>query len=59
MKNLFITALLLVVGVLGLQAQVTYEDFEGGPDLAWNGLNGTYNGAVANPDPTGPTPAQV
>ncbi|MBN8679727.1 MAG: T9SS type A sorting domain-containing protein [Chitinophagales bacterium] len=53
MKNLFITALLLVVGVLGLQAQVTYEDFEGGPDLAWNGLNGTYNGAVANPDPTG------
>lgn len=53
MKNLFITALLLVVGALGLQAQVTYEDFEGGPDLAWIGLNGTYNGAVANPDPTG------
>jgi hypothetical protein len=35
MKNLFITALFLVIGSLGMNAQVTYEDFEGGtPDLA-------------------------
>ncbi len=54
MKNFFITALLLMFGILGVNAQVTYEDFEGGvPDLAWNGLNGTYGGAVANPDQSG------
>jgi hypothetical protein len=54
MKNLFITALFLVIGSLGMNAQVTYEDFEGGtPDLAWIGLNGAYNGAVANPDQSG------
>jgi hypothetical protein len=53
MKHFFLTMLLCCAGALSLRAQVTYEDFEGGPDLAWNGLNGTYNGAVANPDPTG------
>jgi hypothetical protein len=54
MKNFFITALLLMFGILGAHAQVTYEDFEGGAsDLAWIGLNGTYNGAVANPDQSG------
>lgn len=54
MKNFFITALLLIFGVLGANAQVTYEDFEGGTaDLNWNGLNGVYNGAVANPDQSG------
>ncbi|MEY3052351.1 MAG: hypothetical protein RLY31_2136 [Bacteroidota bacterium] len=37
-----------------LQAQVTYEDFEGGiAGLPWVGINGSYDGAVANPDPTG------
>ncbi len=36
------------------QAQVVYEDFEGGiSDLPWVGINGTYNGVVANPDPSG------
>lgn len=35
-------------------AQVLYEDFEGGTaDLPWVGINGTYDGVVANPDPTG------
>ncbi len=54
MKNLFLTALLLLLGILGANAQVTYEDFEGGmADLAWVGLNGTYDGAVANPDKSG------
>jgi hypothetical protein len=39
---------------MGLQGQVTYEDFEGGTaDIPWAGINGTYNGVVANPDPTG------
>lgn len=46
--------LIFLAGIVGANAQVVYEDFEGGnADLAWNGLNGTYNGAVANPDKTG------
>jgi hypothetical protein len=53
MKNFFLTTLLIIWGCLSIHAQVTYEDFEGGADLAWNGLNGAYNGAVTNPDPTG------
>ncbi|MCK6691063.1 MAG: hypothetical protein L6Q97_03055 [Thermoanaerobaculia bacterium] len=54
MKKFFLLFLLLFSGWFGLNAQVIYEDFEGGtPDLAWNGLNGTYNGAVANPDKSG------
>ncbi|MDO8970719.1 MAG: hypothetical protein Q7U74_08530, partial [Saprospiraceae bacterium] len=53
MKNFFITALLLVFGALGLNAQVIYEDFEGGANLTWVGLNGIYDGAIPNPDPTG------
>ncbi len=37
-----------------LQAQVTYENFEGGAaGLPWVGINGSYDGVVANPDPTG------
>src|SRR5262245_11641996 len=54
MKNFLLSTLLLLLGVFGAKAQVVYEDFEGGvSDLAWIGLNGIYNGAVANPDPTG------
>lgn len=54
MKKILLTFLLALNALCGAFAQVTYEDFEGGvPDLAWNGLNGTYNGAVANPDKTG------
>ena len=35
-----------------LNAQVQYEDFEGGTaDIAWAGLNGTYDGVVVNPAP--------
>ncbi len=35
-----------------LHAQVVYEDFEDGiGTLAWSGLNGVFNGAVANPAP--------
>lgn len=54
MKKLFLLTFFALLSYFGTNAQVVYEDFEGGtPDLAWNGLNGTYNGAVANPDPTG------
>jgi hypothetical protein len=54
MKRFLFATLLATLGAFALQAQVIYEDFEGGvPDLAWNGLNGVYNGAIANPDPTG------
>lgn len=55
MKQFFFT-LLLTFGVLfSLQAQsIVYEDFEGGvADFNWVGLNGAYNGVVANPDPNG------
>ncbi len=35
-----------------IQAQTVYEDFEGGvADVSWVGLNGTYDGVVANPAP--------
>ena len=46
---------LLFVSLHWLQAQtIVYEDFEGGvPDISWEGLNGTFNGAVANPVPDG------
>lgn len=54
MKRFFLVALMAALWSLNLYAQVVYEDFEGGtPDLAWIGLNGTYNGAIANPDPSG------
>ena len=54
MKKSLLIALLALFCWAGAHAQVVYEDFEGGiPDLAWIGLNGTYNGAVANPDATG------
>ena len=54
MKKSLLFALLVLLFWTGAQAQVVYEDFEGGAaDLAWIGLNGTYNGAVANPDATG------
>ncbi len=54
MKNALLTFLFLLLGLSCLQAQVIYEDFEGGvSDLSWNGINGTYNGAVANPVPGG------
>jgi hypothetical protein len=33
------------------KAQVCYENFEGGAQLAWQGLDGVYAGAVANPAP--------
>ena len=43
---------LLLVGGLGLQAQVVLEDFEGGASLTWVAGNGTYNGVVDNPEDT-------
>lgn len=47
-------AFLISFTFFGLRAQVQYEDFEGGvADVAWEGLNGTYNGPVANPDVSG------
>ena len=54
MKRFILSTLLALLWCFVSTAQVVYEDFEGGvPDLAWTGLNGTYNGAVGNPDPTG------
>ncbi|HZV70024.1 MAG TPA: T9SS type A sorting domain-containing protein [Saprospiraceae bacterium] len=51
MKNVFLLFFSLFTFQL-LQAQVVYEDFEGGTaDVAWTGLNGIYNGVVANPAP--------
>ncbi len=46
--------LLSLLTFAGLRAQVLYEDFEGGvADIDWIGLNGTYNGAILNPDASG------
>ncbi len=54
MKNASLILLALLFSLSWIQAQVIYEDFEGGSSkLAWNGINGTYNGVVPNPDPTG------
>lgn len=51
MKNVLLL-FLLFLSLQSLRAQVVYEDFEGGTaDVAWIGLNGFYNGAVANPGP--------
>ncbi len=52
MKNLFLL-FFLFLSLHWVQAQtIVYEDFEGGvPDIAWIGLNGTFNGSVANPVP--------
>lgn len=51
MKNALLLFLFLTTFSL-LNAQVQYEDFEGGTaDINWAGLNGTYNGVVANPAP--------
>ncbi len=52
MKKLFLF-LFLAFGTLGTYAQIVYEDFQGAAKLTWTGINGTYNGQVANPDPTG------
>ncbi|MEP6792811.1 MAG: hypothetical protein ABJB16_00680, partial [Saprospiraceae bacterium] len=51
MKHVFLLFFSLFTFQL-LQAQIVYEDFEGGTaDIAWTGLNGTYDGVVANPAP--------
>lgn len=52
MKKLFLSTLLVALGYFGANAQILYEDFEGGTsDLAWTAADGTYNGVVANPAP--------
>ena len=52
MKNTLLLLLALCFGSLWTQAQVTYEDFEGGvAGLPWVGINGAYDGVVANPAP--------
>ena len=50
MKHLLVWVL-LISGVLTTQAQITYEDFEGGASkITWNALNGlVYEGPIANP----------
>jgi hypothetical protein len=37
--------------LIASKAQVCYENFEGGAQLPWQGLDGVYAGAVANPAP--------
>lgn len=51
MKNVLLL-FLFFLSIHAVQAQIQYEDFEGGTaDVAWIGLNGVYNGVVANPAP--------
>jgi hypothetical protein len=52
MKKFFLLMLLAAFCVAGANAQIIYEDFEGGTsDLAWQQFDGTYNGVIANPGP--------
>lgn len=52
MKRTFLLTLMILSGWFGLNAQIIYEDFEGGTsDLAWSAADGTYNGVIANPGP--------
>jgi len=51
MKKNLLAILFALLGSFGLSAQVVYEDFEGGASLGWTGINGAYNGAIANPGP--------
>lgn len=54
MKKFFLTSCLALLACFGATAQVTFEDFEGGTaDIPWSGVNGTYNGTIANPDQSG------
>ena len=52
MKNLLLLLAFLCCSLSWAGAQVIYEDFESTP-LNWNGFNGSYDGAVANPDMSG------
>ncbi len=53
MKNALLL-LLFCLSAIFAQAQITYEDFEGGiADIPWVAFNGTYDGVVANPDLAG------
>ena len=52
MKNHLLLLIAMCFTLSWATAQVTYENFEGTP-LPWNGINGTYDGAVANPDQLG------
>ncbi len=49
MKKNLLLLLLTMLGGLSLFGQKTYENFETGGTIAFVGLNGTYNGIVANP----------
>ncbi|MBU6343595.1 MAG: hypothetical protein KGS48_19010, partial [Bacteroidetes bacterium] len=52
MKKSILLLLFVLAGFFGLNAQVVYEDFEGGAsDLAWSAADGVYNGVIANPGP--------
>lgn len=54
MKHLLLTSCLALLACFSVTAQVTFEDFEGGTaDIPWTGVNGTYNGTIANPDASG------
>ena len=54
MKKFFLTSCFAFLACFAATAQVTFEDFEGGTaDVPWTGVNGTYNGVIANPDQSG------
>ncbi|MCB0546107.1 MAG: T9SS type A sorting domain-containing protein [Phaeodactylibacter sp.] len=54
MKRYLLTLLILATFGLLSFGQTVYEDFEGGTaDISWEGLNGTYDGVIANPDASG------
>ncbi|MEM8583314.1 MAG: T9SS type A sorting domain-containing protein [Bacteroidota bacterium] len=50
MKRVLLLIMFGILGITGLHAQLTLEDFEDGASLTWEALNGTYDGVVENPD---------
>jgi len=57
MKRLLLILVLPIVMINLAVSQIIYEDFEGGSGLSWEGINGSYDGIVANPDSSAINPS--
>jgi hypothetical protein len=51
MKRWLLLTTLLALFTTWTYGQIVYEDFEGGAQLTWTSINGSFDGVVANPDP--------
>lgn len=51
MKRWLLLTTLLALFTTWTYGQIVYEDFEGGAQLTWTAINGSYDGVVTNPEP--------